>query len=86
MLGVKQQPGQRKSMLRTSLVVQWLRLQASTAEGTGLIPGRGSKILHAMQYGKKKKKPFENTACNRFFLNSFIFGCVGSSLLHAGFL
>ena len=40
----------------TSLVVQCLRLHASTAGGPGLIPGWGTKILHATQYGKKKKK------------------------------
>ena len=31
----------------TSLVVQWLKLHASTAEGMGSIPGQGTKILHA---------------------------------------
>ncbi|TEA30370.1 hypothetical protein DBR06_SOUSAS27510010, partial [Sousa chinensis] len=37
-----------------SLVVQWLRLHAPNSEGTGLIPGQGTrscmpqlKILHA---------------------------------------
>ena len=43
----------------TSLAVQWLRqlrLWASTAEGMGLIPGQGTKIPHAVQGGKKKKK------------------------------
>ena len=39
----------------TSLVVQWLRLQASTAGGTGSIPGRGTEILHAAWHGQKKK-------------------------------
>ena len=43
-------------MLETSLVVQWLRLQASTAWGMGLIPGQGSKILHAIWCGQKRKK------------------------------
>ena len=33
--------------VRTSLVVQWLRLQASTAGGTDSIPGLGTKIPHA---------------------------------------
>ena len=33
----------------TSLVIQWLRLYASTAGGMGLIPGWGTKIPHAMQ-------------------------------------
>ena len=31
----------------TSLVVQQLRLCTSTAEGVGLIPGQGTKILNA---------------------------------------
>ena len=41
----------------TSLVVQWLRLRASTTGGMGLIFGQGTKILHS-QKGKKKKLPF----------------------------
>ena len=44
-----------KVLLGTSLVVQWLRLPASTVKGAGLIPGRGTKILHAAWLGKKKK-------------------------------
>ena len=40
----------------TSLAVQWLRLRTSTAGGSGLIPGRGTKIPHAVQHGQKKKK------------------------------
>ena len=32
----------------TSLVVQWLRLHASTAGAVGLTPGWGTKIPHAM--------------------------------------
>ena len=43
-------------MLGTSLVVQWLRLWASNAGGSGLIPGWGTKILHAMKYDQKKEK------------------------------
>ena len=42
--------------LGISLVVQWLRLHASTAEGLGSIPGQGTKIPHAVWYGQKKKK------------------------------
>ena len=38
----------------TSLVVQWLRLHASTAGGTGSIPGLGTKTLHTAWYDKKK--------------------------------
>ena len=45
----------RCSTRGTSLVVQWLRLHASTTGGMGLIPGWGTKIPHAMQCGKKKK-------------------------------
>ena len=40
----------------TSLVVQWLRLQASIAGSAGSIPGQGTKILHAVQHGQIKKK------------------------------
>ena len=40
----------------TSLVVQWLRLCDSNAGSAGSIPGWGSKILHVLQCGKKKKK------------------------------
>ena len=39
-----------------SLVVQWLELQALTAEGLGSIPGRGTKIPQAVWHGQKKKK------------------------------
>ena len=38
----------------TSLVVQWLGLYASTARGTGLIPGQGTKIPQATWHGQKK--------------------------------
>ena len=38
----------------TSLVVQWLTLQASTAGGAGLIPFCGTKILQAEQQSQKK--------------------------------
>ena len=39
----------------TSMGAQWLRLCAPNAGGSGLIPGWGTKILHAVWYGKKKK-------------------------------
>ena len=42
--------------LMTSLVVQWLRLWASSAGGMGLIPGQGTKTLLARQLGQKGKK------------------------------
>ena len=37
-------------------MVQWLRLRASTAGGMGSIPGRGTEIPHAVQWGQKLKK------------------------------
>ena len=42
--------------LGNSLAVQWLGFCTSTAGGTGLIPSRGTKILHAMQCDQKEKK------------------------------
>ena len=38
----------------SSLAVQWLRLHTSTAEGTGSIPGQGTRIPHASWLGEKK--------------------------------
>ena len=35
------------------MVVQWLRLCTSTAGGVGLIPGQGTKLLHAIRHGQK---------------------------------
>ena len=37
-------------------MVQWLRLHASNAGDTGLIPGQGTKIPHTAPHAKKKKK------------------------------
>ena len=37
-----------KIKLWNSMVVQWLSLGASNAEGAGLIPGQGTKIPHAI--------------------------------------
>ena len=39
----------------TSLAAQWLRLLASTAQGTDSIPGWGTKIPHAVRCSQKKK-------------------------------
>ena len=55
-------PCTRIRRLRTSLAVQWLRLHATTAGGTGSIPGQGTKIPHATWQGQKKKK-FKKTQC-----------------------
>ena len=40
----------------TSLVVQWLGLRASTAGGTGSIPGQGTKIPQAVCPSSTKKE------------------------------
>ena len=45
-----------KRILEMSLLVQWLRLLASTAGGMGLIPGQGTKIPHILQPKKKKSE------------------------------
>ena len=42
--------------IRTSLVVQWLRLHAPKAGGMGSIPGRGTRISHVTWWGQKKKR------------------------------
>ena len=42
--------------LQTSLAVQWLRHLASTAGGTGLILGRGIKILHSEWHSQKVER------------------------------
>ena len=45
-----------KMILGTSLVAHWLKLWASSAGGTGSIPGRGTKILYAGWCGQKNNK------------------------------
>ena len=59
--------------LGTSLVVQWLGVQAYTAGGSSLIPGQGTKIPHAAWRGqikrrtlKKKKKKKRNFKLEKF--------------------
>ena len=44
----------RKMLVGHSLVVWWLRLQASTCRGQMFDPWSGTKIPHAVQCGKKK--------------------------------
>ena len=58
--------------IRTSLVVQWLRLLASSARGVGSMPGWGIKVLHAtcMAKSKNKKKIIAESAPPRLFHNS----------------
>ena len=56
MMHIDNFPGRKHSERGTSLVVQWLRLYASTAGGTGSVPCQGTKILHVACHGQKKKK------------------------------
>jgi len=42
-------------MVRTSLKVQWLRLQASNAGGVGLIPSQETNAVWHSQKGQKKR-------------------------------
>ena len=42
------------------LVVQWLRLHASTSRAMGLIPGWGTKIPYTVAKKKKKKNSKSN--------------------------
>ena len=59
----KEEGGVKNNSPGNSLAVQWLRLHAFTAEGLGLIRGRGTKIPQATWHGpKKKKKKEERTA------------------------
>ena len=51
----------KEEMWWTSLVVQWLRLCASTTGGLGSIPGQGTKILHATWCNQKIKKKAEGS-------------------------
>ena len=37
-------------------MAQWLRLYASSAEGTSSIPGQGTKIPHAMRSSQKQQR------------------------------
>ena len=45
----------KKQKIGTSLAVQWLKLHASTAGGTGSIPGQGTVIPNATWQPKKIK-------------------------------
>ena len=44
----------RKSDSRNSLVEQWVGFCASSAGGTGPIPGQGTKILQAVVHHSQK--------------------------------
>ena len=40
----------------TFLILQWLGLSTSTAEGMGSFPGQGIKILHPTLHGQNPKQ------------------------------
>ena len=52
----------KKVVIGTSMVIQWLRLCASTAGGVGSIPGQGPEILLAM-WRENKTKQQGNLCC-----------------------
>ena len=52
------------------MVVQWLRLHASSAEGSGSIPGQGTKIPQALWCGMKEQNEVikkKNTWVTQYF-------------------
>ena len=51
-------------------MVQWLRLHASTAGGKDLIPGRGTKNLHATQPKTKQNKTNKQKYIWDYLLNA----------------
>ena len=57
--------------MESCLVVQWLRLHTSTAGDRGLIPGQGTKILHAAWCRPRKRK--KNLWCSICHLESRIY-------------
>ena len=77
-------------MAWTSLMVQWLRLHTSAAGGTGLIPGRGNKVLHAAWCAQKRKKLKEMSMAffylfifptETVFLSDTCFNCLTTCIL-----
>ena len=66
--------------LGNSVMVQWLGLHASPAEGLGSIPGQGTSILQTVQCGfkqttmkKRKKNPQRNFSSVFEFLVQIVF-------------
>ena len=53
----------------TSPIVQWLRLCSSNAGDMSVIPGWGTKIPHAVQYGQKLNK--HKPKASNYFINLF---------------
>ena len=59
-----------KLKLGNSLAVQWLECRASIAGDKGWIPGQGTKIPQAPQFGQKKKDSILTSAQNQLWLPS----------------
>ena len=58
-------PNVKTEAREMSLAVHWSGFHASTAGGTGLIPGRGAKILWASRCGQKKCFKKESVASTK---------------------
>ena len=67
-------PVLRYTQSRTSLVVQWLRLQASNEGDMSSIPGQGTKIQHGNVVRQKRKKKL---SCKKK-LPKTIFKCIST--------
>ena len=72
---------QQKTRTGTSLKVQGLRLQASTAEGKGSVPSQETKIPHAFKRCKKKESEKENQIKE----NVWMLGSMSSMHIHKVF-
>ena len=55
----KKKQERKKTLLRNSLVVQWLGLSALAATALGSIPGWGTRLLQATERDQTKKKEKE---------------------------
>ena len=62
----------RCTQSRTSLVVQWVRLQAFNEEDMDSIPGQGTKIPHARQCSQKEKKAWGSSCRSMGFIKATI--------------
>ena len=51
----------------TSPAARWSGLRASTAEGAGSTPGRGTEIPHAQKKGKKTKQRWQMPSQLQFY-------------------
>ena len=64
------------------MVVWWLRLHASKAEGLGSIPGRRTNILHAYVMAKNlEKKKYEKVIKKKKDCSRYLKKGVGESFL-----